>query len=293
VHFARELALQRSACGARSLRRARVDQVGDRLGLCQVDLPVLEGALGEFAGPRQPGAEADGPPDQQVHDHRPAVALQLQHVLAGERVGFRKMERDAGVDGSPAASRKRAKVARRGGGTRPSSAAAIAGTAGPETRTTPDPAAAGGVAAATMVSVPANAAGQEPVTASRGGRGGSCIGRTPADDGGRRGASAVRPPAASYFVYVTQAPLVVAVLAVDLHVCKLPALLLHLPCSSVTSRAISVPPCPPTYTVVMVVATGFSSLATATGAATRMAAASVAASAPRKRSSCCGLLCGG
>src|SRR6185312_7876325 len=64
----------------------------------------------------------------------------------------KKSARPASI-GSCAASRKRAKPARRGNGSSPSSTAAISGTRGPETRTIPIPPLPGGVAAATMVSV--------------------------------------------------------------------------------------------------------------------------------------------
>ena len=46
--LARELARERTAGAARRRLGAGIDQVGDRLGLRQVDLVVQEGALGEF-----------------------------------------------------------------------------------------------------------------------------------------------------------------------------------------------------------------------------------------------------
>jgi hypothetical protein len=54
VDFPRELARQRPAGTARRRLGAGVDQVGNGLGLRQVDLVVEKGALGELAGPRQP-----------------------------------------------------------------------------------------------------------------------------------------------------------------------------------------------------------------------------------------------
>ena len=45
-----------------------------------------------------PGAELEHAPQQQVHDDGAAMALQLEHVLAGERRRGREIERDALVD---------------------------------------------------------------------------------------------------------------------------------------------------------------------------------------------------
>ena len=51
VHLRREFALQRAQCRPRRLRRAAVDQVGDRFGLREVELVVEVGALRELARP--------------------------------------------------------------------------------------------------------------------------------------------------------------------------------------------------------------------------------------------------
>ena len=83
LHHARELALQRAHRGARGFARAGVDEIGDGFGLRQIDLVVVERALGEFAGPRAACAELEAAFDQRLDDHRPAVTLQLEHVLAG------------------------------------------------------------------------------------------------------------------------------------------------------------------------------------------------------------------
>jgi len=72
--------------GERGLGAAR-DHVHDGLGLYQVDPPVQEGALGELAGLRQsgPGIDHQG---QDAGDHQgAAVALDLDHILAGIGVG--------------------------------------------------------------------------------------------------------------------------------------------------------------------------------------------------------------
>ena len=94
----REGALQRAQGVLGGAPGAGVDQVGDRLGLGQVELVVEEGPLGEFARAGQAGAQLQAALQQQVHDHRAAVALQLQHVLAGEGVGAGEPEGDALVD---------------------------------------------------------------------------------------------------------------------------------------------------------------------------------------------------
>ena len=53
----RELAGEAARGGARGRRRGRVDQVGDTLGLREIELAVEERALREFAGLREPRAQ--------------------------------------------------------------------------------------------------------------------------------------------------------------------------------------------------------------------------------------------
>ncbi len=110
---------QRTAGAARGGFGAGVDQVGDRLGLREVDLVVQERALGELAGPRQPQARQARPArgtvrlagglqaagQQQLQHHGAAVRLQLQHVLSGVAVRRGKIQRQPLVDGLPPASR--------------------------------------------------------------------------------------------------------------------------------------------------------------------------------------------
>ncbi len=98
VHLRGELALQRAQRGARRLRRAAVDQIGDGLGLGEVELVVEERPPCELAGLGGPRAEFEHALQQQLHHHRPAVALQLEHVLAGERRRAGEVEREALVD---------------------------------------------------------------------------------------------------------------------------------------------------------------------------------------------------
>ena len=74
----------RAKRGPRRLRRAAPDQVGDGLGLHQVQLAVQEGALRELARLGEPCAEIDDGFDEHRYEHRAAVALQLQNGFAGE-----------------------------------------------------------------------------------------------------------------------------------------------------------------------------------------------------------------
>ena len=80
------------------------------------------------------------------------MALQFEHVLAGERVRRREIQREAVIDGSPRRRENCASRARRGAGMPPSIARAIRGTSGPDTRTMPTAPRPGGLAIATMVS---------------------------------------------------------------------------------------------------------------------------------------------
>ena len=104
---------QRAAGAAGSRLGAGVDQVGNRLGLGQVDLVVQEGSFGELA--RQGDAQAaqiglagsrvgggtrlQAACQQQLQHHRAAVGLQLQHVFAGVAVRAGKVQRQPLVDG--------------------------------------------------------------------------------------------------------------------------------------------------------------------------------------------------
>ena len=80
---------------AGGLLGTRLDQVGHRFGLRQVHLVVEEGALGELAGPREPqagvGTGFEHALQQHLHHDGAAVALQLEHGLAG--VGMRRREK--------------------------------------------------------------------------------------------------------------------------------------------------------------------------------------------------------
>ena len=93
-----ELAAQAAHRAPRGGLGRRVDHVGDRFGLREVELVVEKGAARELAGLREPRAELERAAQQHREDERAAVALELEHVLAG--VGMRRgeVERDAVVD---------------------------------------------------------------------------------------------------------------------------------------------------------------------------------------------------
>ena len=149
---------ENSPCSERIAARAAsrepaFDQVRDRLRLGKVELVIEEGALGELAGLCAARAEFEGALHQRLQHHGPAVALQLQHVLAGVGVRGREVQHEPGIERRAG----RVEEAREGGAARRRQLARrtvpICGTCGPEMRTMPMPPRPGGVAAATMVSV--------------------------------------------------------------------------------------------------------------------------------------------
>ncbi len=111
LHLLRERAAERAAGRARRRFGAGVDQVGHRLGLGQVELAVEERALGELAGlgeaqaHRRAGLHAAR--QQHLQQHRPAMGLQLEHVLAGVGMRRRKVKRQAAVDGAAVCRQQR------------------------------------------------------------------------------------------------------------------------------------------------------------------------------------------
>ena len=104
----------------------------------QVEPAVLEGTPGELACLRH--AKSRQPTEHREHaghDGATAMHLQLRHVLAGLAVRCRKPQHQGLVDHLlPAGSRRRAKVARRGSGTRPMVAIRPCRAPGPEMRMT-------------------------------------------------------------------------------------------------------------------------------------------------------------
>jgi hypothetical protein len=129
VDLAREGAVERARRRARRGFGAGVDQIGDGLGLGEVELVVEEGALGEFAGAgdaqvrqaRLPGRRIElgrrfeTAREKQLQHDRTAVRLQLEDVLAGVRVRCREEDRQALVDRGavPVAKRQVGRLARR------------------------------------------------------------------------------------------------------------------------------------------------------------------------------------
>ena len=76
---------------------AGLDQVGDGLGLGQVELVVEKCTLAELTGPSQACTQLQATAQQQVEHHRAAMALQLQHVFACEGVGAGEVDGQAFV----------------------------------------------------------------------------------------------------------------------------------------------------------------------------------------------------
>jgi len=98
VHPAGKLALERTSRRAGRGLAAGGNQVGDGLGLGQVQPAFQEGALGELARPRRPRAQGQAAAQQARQQHGAAVSLQLKHVLAGVGPGPREEQQQAVVD---------------------------------------------------------------------------------------------------------------------------------------------------------------------------------------------------
>ena len=96
--LARERAGQAAGRRARGRRGRGVDQIRDALGLREIELPVEKRALRELSRPGEPRPELDAASEQQAHDRGTAVAVELEHLLAGVRPRRRKMERKALVE---------------------------------------------------------------------------------------------------------------------------------------------------------------------------------------------------
>ena len=144
-----ELAGERAQRRAGRFARRRVDEIGDPFGLREIELALEERAAREFARLGEARAGVEAGVEQRLHHDRAAVALQLQHRLAGIGMRRREVESDALVDASPA---------NRSEGRQPRLGQAAEDRSrdprhfGPETRTTPIPPRPAGVAIAAMVS---------------------------------------------------------------------------------------------------------------------------------------------
>jgi hypothetical protein len=108
VHLARERAGQAARRRARRGRARRVDQVGDALGLREVELAVQERAPRELARPGDARAERDAAREQRSQRRGAAVPVELDDGLAGVR--RRRGERDR----EPLVDRRALRVAERG-----------------------------------------------------------------------------------------------------------------------------------------------------------------------------------
>src|SRR5665647_1067262 len=91
--------MQRAHRTARRFGRGGIDQINHAFGLRQIKLVVEISAPGELPWLSNACAQLQATPQQELEDHRPAMALKLQHVLSG--VGMRrwKIKRQALVYG--------------------------------------------------------------------------------------------------------------------------------------------------------------------------------------------------
>lgn len=87
--------LERSLGGA---CRAGIDQIDDGFGLRQIELAIDKSALRELTGPGNAGTEDAGRAQQAIKCGGAAVALQFDHILAGERGGRREAQHQAPVE---------------------------------------------------------------------------------------------------------------------------------------------------------------------------------------------------
>ena len=136
----------------------RGDEVGDGLGLGEIDAAVEKCAAGEFAGLGQARAGVEGERHDAAHDEGAAVALDFGDVLAGQARRMRHRDRERtidvragrGVDDVAETHRARARSAGCAGR---KMASRISKARGPERRTIATAPMPGAVAGATIVSV--------------------------------------------------------------------------------------------------------------------------------------------
>ncbi len=161
AHARREFALERSQRGARGRFAAGVDEIGDRLGLRQVQLVVQVGALRELTRLRAARTELERRARSALDQQRAAVAVQFEHGLAGVGMRRREIQRQPFIERcAVGAQETRAlRVARLAAAGR-ATPRRSRGACGPEMRTMPMPPRPGGLAVATMVSA---ATGMHPL----------------------------------------------------------------------------------------------------------------------------------
>ena len=118
-----KLAVERAHSGARGLRGARLDEIGDGLGLREIHLVVQERAQRELAGLGRTRAEREHAFEQQAEHDRSAVRVQLQHVLTSKGMRRGKVQRKPAIDAravgaaivrEPRVSRRRQRTEKRG-----------------------------------------------------------------------------------------------------------------------------------------------------------------------------------
>jgi hypothetical protein len=77
----------------------RVNQIGNPLGLRQIESAVEKCALGIFPGLRNPRAQLQTPGQQHLYHHGPAMALEFDNIFARVGLGRRKKQRDTLING--------------------------------------------------------------------------------------------------------------------------------------------------------------------------------------------------
>jgi len=98
AHFPGKLALQRTYRATGRRRGRGVDQIDDRLRLSQIELAVEVGPPRELAGIGQACTKLEAAHKQHLHDHRTAMPVQFEHIVAGEGMRGGKIQKQAGVD---------------------------------------------------------------------------------------------------------------------------------------------------------------------------------------------------
>ncbi|MNC48998.1 hypothetical protein D3C75_981470 [compost metagenome] len=108
IHTTGKFTLQRAQRITRRLCRTGFDEVGNRFGLGQVKLVIEECAFAEFTWAGQSATQLYTALQEHIQYYRTTVALEFQHVFAGERVRAGKKQRNAFIDDQAIVSTKRA-----------------------------------------------------------------------------------------------------------------------------------------------------------------------------------------
>ena len=99
LHGSGEFARKRPASTPHCRRRRTVDEIGDRLGLRQIDAIVEKCAQREFTGLRRARPELADPLEHHARDDDASVALKLEDIFTGVRVRGLEAQRETIVDG--------------------------------------------------------------------------------------------------------------------------------------------------------------------------------------------------